>query len=102
MVLSRPMSRFSPLPFVAGGVAIGIFVYDTVSPLQFAVGVLYVVVVSVAATHYQRNGVLLAAGAFPALVVLSYLLVHGFKIDGTAPLRSIMSLAAIGITTFLA
>jgi class 3 adenylate cyclase len=96
------MHRSSLLLFVAGALAIGIFIFDTVSPLQFAVAVLYVVVVLIAATYDQRRGVLIAAGACAALTVLSYLLAHGFRFDGTAPVRSLMSLAAIGITTFLA
>lgn len=97
-----PMHRSALLPFVAGALAIGIFIFDTVSPLQFAVAVLYVVVVLIAATYYQRRAVLIAAGGCAALTILSFLLVHGFKIAGTAPYRSLMSLAAIGITTFLA
>jgi class 3 adenylate cyclase len=93
--------KASFLPFVAVALGIGIFIFDTVSPLQFAVAVLYVVVVLVAATSYQRRVVLMTSGACVGLAVLSYAIVHGFKIDGTAPLRSVMSLVAIGITTFL-
>ena len=93
--------KASFLPFVAIGLGIGIFIFDTVSPLQFAVAVLYVVVVLVAATSYRRRVVLMTSGACVGLTVLSYAIVHGFKIDGTAPLRSVMSLVAIGITTFL-
>jgi class 3 adenylate cyclase len=97
-----PMHRSALLPFLAGALAIGIFIFDTVSPLQFAVAVLYVVVVLIAATYYQRRAVLIAAGGCAALTILSFLLVHGFKIAGSAPYRSLMSIAAIGITTFLA
>jgi len=56
------MHRSALLPFVAGALAIGIFIFDTVSPLQFAVAVLYVVVALIAATYYQRRAVLIAAG----------------------------------------
>ena len=97
-----PMPRFPLLPLAAAALAIGIFIFDTVSPLQFAVAVLYIVVVFMAATYYQRRGVVLAAGACSVLTVLSYLLAHGFTLEGTAPDRSLVSLAAIGITTFLA
>jgi adenylate cyclase len=96
------MHRSSPLPFFAVVLAIGIFIFDTVSPLEFDVAVLYVVVVSIVATQYQRRDVLITAGACATLTVSSYLLVHGFKIEGTATYRSLMSLAAIGIATFLA
>jgi hypothetical protein len=37
-------------PFLAGGLAIGTLIFDTISPLQFAVAVLCVVVVLIAAT----------------------------------------------------
>src|SRR5882762_8127951 len=101
MLVALRQRSFLP-PIIAGALAIGIFVFDTVSPLQFAVAVLYVVVVLIVATYYQRRAVLIAAGGCAALTILSFLLVHGFKIAGTAPYRSLMSLAAIGITTFLA
>ena len=94
--------RLPLLPLAAAALAIGIFIFDTLSPLQFAVAVLYVVVVFMAATYYQRRGVVLAAAACGVLTVLSYLLAHGFTLQGTAPDRSLVSLAAIGITTFLA
>jgi class 3 adenylate cyclase len=96
------MNRSPLLPFTAGTLAIGIFIFDTLSPLQFAVAVLYVVVVLIAGTYYQRRGVLSAAAACGVLTVLSFLLEHRFPLEGTAPLRAIVSLAAISITTFLA
>jgi len=66
-----PWLRSALLPSVAGLLAIGIFIFDTFSPLQFAVAVLYVVVVLIAATRYQRRGVLIAASGCAALTVLS-------------------------------
>jgi class 3 adenylate cyclase len=99
--LAVDMRKASFLPFVVVALGIGIFIFDTVSPLQFAVAVLYVVVVLAAATSYQRRVVLMTSGACVGLTVLSYAIVHGFKLVGTAPLRSVMSLVAIGITTFL-
>jgi adenylate cyclase len=88
-------------PFVAGALAVGIFIIDTIAPLQFAVAVLYVVVVLLAATYFKRRGVLMAAAGCAVLTVLSYLLVHGDTVAGAAPLRSVMGLAANGITTVL-
>ena len=40
-----PTPRLPLLPLAAAALAIGIFIFDTISPLQFAVAVLYVVVV---------------------------------------------------------
>jgi class 3 adenylate cyclase len=102
MTTPTRMPKSALLPFAAGALAVGIFVFDTFSPLQFAVAVLYVVVILIVATRYRRRGMLLTAGICAALTVVSYLLVHGFAIRGTAPIRSVMSLAAIGITTSLA
>jgi len=98
----RPAISSVLAPLAAAALALGIFIFDTLSPLQFAVAVLYVVVVLIAATYLQRRSVLIAATACGALTVLSYLLAHGPRLEGTAPDRSIISLAAIGITTMLA
>jgi class 3 adenylate cyclase len=89
------------LPFVAGLLAVSIFLIDTLTSLQFAVAVLYVVVVLIAATYFRGRGILIAAAACVGLTILSYLLVHGYRLEETAPLRSAVSLAAICITTVL-
>jgi class 3 adenylate cyclase len=93
----------SVLPrFLAFALAIGVFVFDALSPLEFAVAVLYVVVVLIAATYLDRRSVLIAATGCVALTLLSLLLVHSLTPPDTATLRAAISLAAIGITTFLA
>jgi class 3 adenylate cyclase len=86
----------------AFAVALGIFIVDTLSPFEFAVAVLYVFAVLIAATYLDRRSVVVAAAASTALTVLSLLLVHGPRFPDTAILRAAMGLAAIGITTFLA
>ena len=89
------------LPLIAGAFAIGIFLVDTVTPLDIAIAVLYVVVVLLAANFLQRRGVLLVAAACLALTVLSFLLTHG--LDTGHPLaRCVVSVSAIGATAFLA
>jgi class 3 adenylate cyclase len=99
---STPRRR-AYLPFLFGAaLAITIFVLDTVSPLQIAVAVLYVVVIFVAATYLQRRGVLIVSAACFGLTIASYFLIHGFRFDGTSHWRAFMSLAAIVITTVLA
>ena len=62
------------------------------------VAVLYVVVVLIAASYFRKRGVLLAAIACAVLTVGSFLLDHGFRLDGTAAFRCVVSLAAIVIT----
>jgi adenylate cyclase len=97
-----PGHRSLPLALLIGALAVGIFIFDTISPLQFAVAVLYAVVVLIAATRYRRRGILMTAGACAALTLLSFPLAHGLDLEGTAPIRAVMSLSAIAITTFLA
>src|SRR5262245_10454896 len=92
-------SRF--LPVLAGVFAIGIFLIDTFVPLDIAIAVLYVVVVLIASNIYQRYGLLLASAACMGLTLLSYFIVHVPEAD-SALVRCLMSLAAIGATTFLA
>jgi PAS domain S-box-containing protein len=94
-------ARSRLLPVLAGLFAIGIFLVDTFVPLDIAIAVLYVVVVLIASNIYQRRGLLLAAAACMGLTVLSYLIVHEPAAD-SALVRCLMSLAAIGATTFLA
>src|SRR5258706_6249739 len=101
MLVALRQRSFLP-PIIAGALAIGIFVFDTMSPLQFAVAVLYVVVVLIVATRFGRRSVVIAAIGCAVLTIASYLLVHGPVYRGTAPIRCLMSLAAIGITTLLA
>ena len=89
------------LPFIAGAFALGVFVVDTVTTLDIAIAVLYVVVVLLAADNFQRRGVLLVSLGCLALTVLGYLLSHGLTV-GTSLARSLVSMAAIGATTLLA
>jgi PAS domain S-box-containing protein len=78
-----------------------IFLVDAVTPLDVAVAVLYVVVVLLAAGFLERRGVLLVAAACLSLTAAAYLMSHGLS-SGTALGRAVMSVSAIGITTFLA
>jgi class 3 adenylate cyclase len=86
----------------ASALAIGIFALDTLSSVEFAVAVLYVVVVLIAATYLGRRSVLIAAMGCAALTIISFVLMHHLKVSSSAILRAAMSLAAIGITTLLA
>lgn len=81
---------------------LAIFVIDTLSPFEFAVAVLYVFVLLIAATYLGRRSVLIAAAGCSVLIILSFALVHFPALQYTAILRAVVGLAAIGITTFLA
>jgi class 3 adenylate cyclase len=90
--------RFLP---VAAALASGIFLIDTLTSLQFAVASLYVIVVLIAAHDLHRRGVVITGVTSAFLTVFSYLLVHGPVVDGTAPLRLVVSLVSILTTTIL-
>ena len=62
---------------------------------------LYVVVVLMAGRFLERRGVLLVSAACLALTISSHLLQHGFT-AGPPFIRSLVSMLAIVITTFLA
>ena len=94
------LTGFRSLP-VAAALAGGIFLVDTRSSLQFAVASLYVIVVLVAAHDLRRRGVVIMGVTCALLTVLSHVLVHGFALTGTAPLRSAVSLISILIATIL-
>ena len=100
------MSPFSPLAAAILGVAI--FFIDTLTPSEIAIAVLYVAVVLLSVNFANRRGVLLVAAACMGLSVLSFLishggeLLHGSVMANVAVARCLVSLVAIGITTFLA
>jgi hypothetical protein len=93
-------SRF--LLVAMGLLALGIFVVDTATPYGFAVAVLYVLVVLMAANFNRRGDVLLVSAGCMLLSILSYFLSHGIAFIEAPLVRAIMSLSAIGITTLLA
>jgi class 3 adenylate cyclase len=86
---------------VAGALAGVIFLIDTLTSLQFAVASLYVTVVLVAAYDLQRHGVVITGVSCAFLTGFGYLIVHGFAVDGTAPLRVAVSLVSILVATIL-
>lgn len=79
-----------------------IFAVDTFTPLDMAVAVMYVVVVLLSASVWQRRGVLLVTAMCLGLTVASYLLTHTLEFSGAASGRMMVGLLAIGITALLA
>jgi PAS domain S-box-containing protein len=98
----RPVLATSRMyPLLAAAFAVAIFVVDTVTTLDIAIAVLYVVVILLSANFLARRGVLLVASGCAALTVASLLLSHGLTV-GTPLVRCLVSLSAIAATTFLA
>ena len=89
-------------PFIAGALAIIIFVIDTFTPLDIAIAVLYVIVVLMAANFLRRRGVILVSLACAGLTVLSFILQHGYSNESDSIGRTLVSLTAIGVTAILA
>jgi two-component system sensor kinase FixL len=105
------MKLTSSLPIIApsrsllvamGVLALVIFVFDTATPYPFAVAVLYVLVVLMAASFIRRGELLLVSAGCVFLTILSYFLSHGTAFAEAPLARVIMSLSAIAITTLLA
>jgi PAS domain S-box-containing protein len=90
------------LAVVAAAIAIGVFILDTITPTEIGIAVLYVGVVLLSARFLQKRGVVLASLGLMALTVLSYSLSeHGISRE-IALSNRLLSLAAIGVTSFLA
>ncbi|TCU63966.1 class 3 adenylate cyclase [Bradyrhizobium sp. R2.2-H] len=85
----------------AAALAIGIFLVDTLSSLQFAVASLYTVVVLIVAQELHRGGTVVVGIVCALLTIISYILTHGLVANGTAALRSGVSLIALLVTTML-
>ena len=104
MTRKTPLSQSAdPILFpIAALLAIAIFAVDTLSPLGMAVAVLYVVVVLLSVSLFRWRGVLLVSLGCALLAILSYWLAHGVSLSGAHFVRLLVSLAAIGITAFLA
>ncbi|WP_244432719.1 MULTISPECIES: ATP-binding protein [unclassified Afipia] len=93
--MSRAAYRISAA--VLAGV---VFLVDTLTPLEGAVAVGYVVVILLAARTMQRADVLVAASGSVILTISAYLSAHHLALDSAA-LRLLMSFAAISITLAL-
>jgi len=94
------MSRYSAIAAIL--IAAAIFIFDTLTSLDIAVAVLYVAVVLLSLYFTDRRGTLLIGAACMGLTLLSFVLTHGSALQAGPLSRCLVSLSAIGITTFLA
>ncbi|MCJ8142849.1 ATP-binding protein [Ancylobacter sp. A5.8] len=100
--LSVSSTSSSPLaPTLALVLGAGIFLVDTLTPLDMAVAVLYVAVVMLLADRLSRPGILLVGAACIALTLISFLVTHHVPDDPEAALRALVSLSAIAVATVL-
>ncbi|MBR0694301.1 adenylate/guanylate cyclase domain-containing protein [Bradyrhizobium lablabi] len=83
------------------GLAVCIFLVDTLSSLHFAVASLYVTAILIGTHDLECAGILFGGVSCVAFTALSYLLTHGFTFVGAAPLRLFVSFVSIATTTAL-
>jgi len=86
----------------AGTITAAIFIADTLTSLQIAVAVLYVVVIMLAAERFSWRSVQWVTALCLALTLLAFWLSHGNAWGSDAFARCLISLAAISISGFLA
>ncbi len=99
---TSPIVTSRAFPILSAAIATGVFIVDTVTPAEIVFSVLYVGVVLLSAGFLQRRGIALAALVCMALTVLSYFLSPLNDIPSVAISNRLLSLAAIGMTAFLA
>ena len=86
----------------AAALALAIFLFDILSPLEGAIAVLYVLVVFMVARTGRRREIIAAAAACLGLTLLAYFTSHGISHAGAPTLRALVSIAAIGVAALLA
>ncbi len=80
-----------------------VFLVDTFTRLEIAVAVFYVAVILAALSFLPRRGVTIVAVACAALTLLSlYLTPNGGVLRELGLINALISIAAIGVTTYLA
>jgi PAS domain S-box-containing protein len=94
------MSR--ALPVIGAAIAAGVFILDIVTTAEVVVAMLYVAVVLLSARFLPKRGVVLVAFGCMALSVLTYFLAEQGGSPSATLSNRVLSLAAIGITAFLA
>jgi len=94
----------STLALRLGAVAISliIFIIDSLSTLDIAIAVLYVVVILISVNIFSRRGVLAVSLSCIVLTLAAFIMSHGTQFVTPAFGRCLVSLAAIGITSLLA
>jgi signal transduction histidine kinase len=94
------LARFSPV--AAALIAVAVFLLDTLTTFDIAIAVLYVVVVLLSLNFANQTQLVAIGAGCMGLTLLSFLLSHGLELPAESIGRCFVSLAATGITTFLA
>lgn len=87
---------------LAAIIAVIVFLIDALTPLDIAIAVLYVVVVLLVASTGSRQAAVATAWTCAVLTLIAFAMSHDEAYSGGAIARCIVSLLAIGTTSFLA
>lgn len=85
----------------AAVVALAVFAVDTLTEIEGAIAVLYVIALLLAAEAVSRRGLILLNIGFISLTLLSFLVTHGPEPDAQTFLRLAVAIAALCVTTAL-
>jgi C4-dicarboxylate-specific signal transduction histidine kinase len=96
-------TAFSPL-YAAGIAALiaAIFVFDSMTDVEIAGGVMYVAVVMMAVRCFEPRGVVLVAGVCIALTAISHFLSPGDEWETAAIVNRTLGMSATAVTALLA
>ena len=100
--ISPTIATSRALAVLCAAITIGLFILDTMTPKEIALAVLYVGVVLLSARFLQKRGVVFTSLGLMALTWLSYVLSEHDHSQNIAVSNCLISLAAIGVTAFLA
>lgn len=98
----RTLRRWPVSAALAGAIAIAILVADTLTNFEIAMAALYVTVVLLAVGFLDTRGAWIVAGGCMALAVLSHMLTRHGGLSITAIVNLLISLAVIGLASYLA
>ncbi|WP_109483391.1 PAS domain S-box protein [Paraburkholderia sp. C35] len=87
---------------LAAIVGVGVFLIDALTPLDIAIAVLYVVGVLLIASPGSRQAAIATASTCVLLTLVAFLMSHDDNYSGGSIARCVVSLLAIGTTSFLA
>lgn len=99
---AHPIIPATALRVVACVLVVAIFLFDTLSTLEGAVAVLYVLPVLLVAGTGRRGDIIAVAVAAAGLTLCAYLDTHGVDHVGPQTVRAVVSLVAIAISALLA
>lgn len=79
-----------------------ILLFDIISPMGFAIAVLYALVVVIGAAFLDPRAIRIVAATCAVFTVVGYIVGHSAEFHLDALIRCMVSLSAIAVTTFLA